>query len=82
LWGVLVGVRVRDKCPLTWENAGHRSPFLAELEGTRIVKTVSHLSRRFRVVFDDTRTVPGAGLVIPLRLADRLGVIEGIIRRT
>jgi hypothetical protein len=45
------------------------------------VKSVSQLSRRFRVVFDDTKTVPNAGLVIPLRLADRLGYREAINRR-
>jgi hypothetical protein len=42
------------------------------------VKTVLQLSRRFQVVFDDTKTVPSAGLVIPLRLADALGVRERI----
>jgi hypothetical protein len=77
----LVGVVVRDKCPLTWENAGYQSPFLAESEGTYIVKTVSQLSRRFRVVFDDDKTVPNVGLVIPLRLADRLGISEAVNSR-
>ena len=38
------------------------------------MKPVSQLSRRFRVSFDDTRTVPHAGVVVPLRLADRLGL--------
>jgi hypothetical protein len=38
------------------------------------VNPVSQLPRRFRVRFDDRKTVPNAGLVIPLRLADRLGV--------
>ena len=42
------------------------------------MKPVSQLSRRFRVAFDDTRTVPNAGLVIPLRLADRLGVTAAL----
>jgi hypothetical protein len=32
-------------------------------------------------VFDDTRTVPNAGLVIPLRLADQLGLAAGMDRR-
>ena len=45
------------------------------------MKSVSQLSRRFRVVFDDTKTVPNAGLVIPLRLADRLGFREAVNRR-
>jgi hypothetical protein len=45
------------------------------------VKSVSHLSRRFRVVFDDDKTVPNAGLVIPLRLADRLGFRDAVNRR-
>jgi len=45
------------------------------------VKPVSHLSGRFRVAFDDARTVPNAGLVIPLRLADRFGVVEALNRR-
>ena len=45
------------------------------------MKSVSHLSRRFRVVFDDAKTVPNAGLVIPLRLADRLGVVDALDRR-
>jgi hypothetical protein len=45
------------------------------------VKPVSQLSRRFRVVFDDDKTVPNAGLVIPLRLADRLGFSDAINRR-
>ncbi len=42
---------------------------------------VSQLPRRFRVRFDDRKTVPNAGLVIPLRLADRLGVIP-VLNRT
>lgn len=42
------------------------------------MKPVSQLSRRFRVAFDDTKTVPNAGLVIPLRLADRLGVNQAL----
>ncbi len=41
---------------------------------------VSQLPRRFRVRFDDHRTVPNAGLVIPLRLADQLGVTEVLDR--
>lgn len=41
---------------------------------------VSQLPRRFRVRFDDHKTIPNAGLVIPLRLADQLGVI-GILNR-
>jgi hypothetical protein len=45
------------------------------------VKPVSQLSRRFRVVFDDDKTVPNAGLAIPLRLADRLGFSDAINRR-
>jgi hypothetical protein len=45
------------------------------------VKSVSQLSRRFRVVFDDDKTVPNAGLVIPLRLADRLGFRDAVNRR-
>jgi hypothetical protein len=45
------------------------------------VKSVSHLSCRFRVVFDDDKTVPNAGLVIPLRLADRLGFRDAVNRR-
>jgi len=45
------------------------------------VNPVSQLSRRFRVVFDDDKTVPNAGLVIPLRLADRLGFREAVNRR-
>jgi hypothetical protein len=45
------------------------------------VKPVSQLSRRFRVVFDDDKTVPNAGLVIPLRLADRLGFRDAVNRR-
>jgi len=45
------------------------------------VKPVSQLSRRFRVAFDDTKTVPNAGLVIPLRLADKIGIAEGINHR-
>lgn len=45
------------------------------------MKSVSHLSRRFRVVFDDDKTVPNAGLVIPLRLADRLGFRDAVNRR-
>jgi hypothetical protein len=32
-------------------------------------------------VFDDAKTVPNAGLVIPLRLADQLGLGEGMDRR-
>ena len=79
VWRVVVWVR--DKCPLTWENAGYRSPFLAKSEGTFLVKPVSQLSRRFRVVFDDDKTVPHAGLVIPLRLANRLGFREAVNRR-
>lgn len=55
-----------------------RSSVFARLEGTFIVKPVSQLSKRFRVVFDDHKTVPNAGLVIPLRLADSLGVAEMI----
>jgi hypothetical protein len=42
------------------------------------VKSVSQLSRRFRVAFDDAKTVPNAGLVIPLRLADRLDVTAAL----
>jgi hypothetical protein len=38
------------------------------------VNPVSQLPHRFRVKFDDRKTVPNAGLVIPLRLADRLGM--------
>ncbi len=45
------------------------------------MKSVSQLSRRFRVVFDDDKTVPNAGLVIPLRLADRLGFRDAVNRR-
>jgi len=45
------------------------------------VKPVSQLSRRFRVVFDDDKVVPNAGLVIPLRLADVLGFRKAINRR-
>lgn len=45
------------------------------------MKPVSQLSRRFRVAFDDTKVVPDAGLVIPLRLADQLGVGEAVNRR-
>ena len=45
------------------------------------MRSVSQLSRRFRVVFDDTRVVPNAGLVIPLRLADTLGFREAVNRR-
>ena len=45
------------------------------------MKSVSNLSRRFRVVFDDAKTVPNSGMVIPLRLADRLGVVDGLDRR-
>jgi hypothetical protein len=47
------------------------------------VKSVSQLSRRFRVEFDDTRIVPNAGLVMPLRLADVLGfrgAVNGRVR--
>jgi len=58
-----------------------RVPVRTEPEGTFIVKPVSQLSRRFRVAFDDTKTVPNAGLVIPLRLADRIGVAEEINHR-
>ncbi len=46
---------------------------------------VSQLPRRFRVRFDDRKTVPNAGLVIPLRLADRLGVtpvLNGLLSGT
>ena len=45
------------------------------------MKSVSQLSRRFHVVFDDTKVVPHAGLVIPLRLADRLGFRDTINAR-
>ena len=45
------------------------------------MKSVSQLSRRFRVVFDDAKTVPNAGLVIPLRLGDTLGMRQAINRR-
>lgn len=45
------------------------------------MKPVSQLSRRFRVVFDDDKVVPNAGLVIPLRLADTLGFRKAINRR-
>lgn len=45
------------------------------------MKPVSQLSRRFRVAFDDTKTVPNAGLVIPLRLADQLGIPDAVNRR-
>ena len=31
--------------------------------------------------FDDAKTVPNSGMVIPLRLADRLGVVDGLDRR-
>jgi hypothetical protein len=46
------------------------------------VKAVSHLSRRFRVRFDDTRVVPYAGLVVPLRLGDRFGLRHRIDQAT
>ncbi|MCP4228423.1 MAG: hypothetical protein GY773_34155, partial [Actinomycetia bacterium] len=42
---------------------------------------VLQLTRRFRVRFDDRQTVPNAGLVIPLRLADRLGVTQVLNQR-
>lgn len=45
------------------------------------MKSVSQLSRRFRVVFDDDKVVPNAGLVIPLRLADTLGFRRAINQR-
>ena len=45
------------------------------------MRSVSQLSRRFRVVFDDDKVVPNAGLVIPLRLADTLGFREAVNRR-
>lgn len=44
------------------------------------MKAVKQLPRRFRVVFDDTNIVPHAGLVLPLRLADQLGVKTTIDR--
>ena len=58
-----------------------RVPVLTEPEGTFIVNPVSQLSRRFRVAFDDHRTVPNAGLVIPMRLADKVGVPQGVNNR-
>ncbi len=45
------------------------------------MKSVSRLSRRFRVVSDDDKTIPNAGLVILLRLADRLGFRDAVNRR-
>lgn len=45
------------------------------------MRSVSQLSRRFRVVFDDDKVVPNAGLVIPLRLADTLGFREAVNQR-
>jgi hypothetical protein len=45
------------------------------------VKSVSQLSRRFRVAFDDTKVVPNAGLVMPLRLAEALGFRDAVNRR-
>jgi hypothetical protein len=44
------------------------------------VKTVSQLTRRFRVAFDDAKVVAHAGLVFPLRLADGLGLRERVNR--
>ena len=75
-WGL--GTR---QVPSDLGECGYRVRFVAESEGTCFVKSVSQLSRRFRVVFDDTRVVPNAGLVIPLRLADRLGFCDAINRR-
>ena len=45
------------------------------------MRSVSQLSRRFHVEFDDSKVVPNAGLVIPLRLADTLGFREAVNRR-
>jgi hypothetical protein len=74
------GVLVRDKCPFTWENPLVKKCFYPGRKGTFIVKPVLQLSRVLRVVFDDDKSVPVAGLVIPLRLGDRLGFRETINR--
>jgi len=78
---VVVGVPVRDKCPLTWENQLVEKCFCPGRKDTFIVKPVLQLSRVLRVVFDDDKSVPYAGLVIPFRLADRLGIRQAINQR-
>ena len=62
--------------PPAWENRSYQHPIDRGDEGTFQMRQSSRNLDALEVVFDDENAVANGGLVLPMTLADRLGLKE------